>query len=137
MNALSAQVVQIKTMADQSVRLVLDMHCTLTDLVAMVSGPGDEVAIARLLKNSPTHINTTEQDTQKGGALSKLAGQWENDPIFNAWRLRYYPGAPESFKEHIYEVCEVESRKTLDYEEMAAYQFNTHFRLPYMREARP
>lgn len=140
MTALLGTFVSIKTMADGSPRLTLDMQCTLADIAAMGLQPGVPFAIARITNESsvaPIPSNSTEIEKPKGGALAKLAGMWCNDPEF--WKFcseRFqhqgqFEGA-EEVADLVRDTCCINSRAELDTNEKAAGMFNHQFRLPYM-----
>lgn len=76
----------------------------------------------------------TIDDRRRGGALSKLAGQFCEAEPFRKWlRLTYEPLPRTSTEaaEIIRSVCRVESRAELDHDDDAAAIFHREFRLPY------
>lgn len=76
----------------------------------------------------------------KGGALSKLAGVWCNDPEFLLWAnsvthagISWHVKDAKEAGEFVRELCEVETRADLDHDEYAAERFNKLIRGPYMK----
>lgn len=135
MNAISGAFSSMRTMADGSVRIVVDLDCTLSALAALNLMPGTPLAIARLTNEAGTAAIQPVPEPSKGGALAKLAGMWCADPEFQAWLRQHYrikvSNAVDAaaFMRH---ECDVVSRAELDSNPRAERAFNELFRLPFM-----
>lgn len=141
MTVLQATFVAVKTMADGTPRITLDMACTMAELAELGLIPGTPYAIARLTPEAAQQAaqqQTIEQapaEEHKGGALAKLAGMWCTDPEFQAWiagRWNYDGVDSEGAAELIRQECRVRSRAELDHDEKAAMRFQELIRLPFM-----
>lgn len=66
--------------------------------------------------------------------LTRLACMWCKDPDFLRWmeHLSEQPCTPKDAKEFIYVVCQIESRKQLDQDTVAAALFSLHIRANFM-----
>lgn len=129
MTAISGAFSSMRTMADGSVRIVVDLDCTLSAIAALNLMPGTPLAIARLTPEAGTAALQPEPEPAKGGALAKLAGMWCNDAHFQQWSLC---PTPEEAANWIRNVCAIGSRAELDSNETAAMRFQEMIRLPYM-----
>lgn len=131
MSAVMGTFVSIKTMADGSPRITLDMQCTLADVAAMGLMPGVPFAIARLTNEASLAPQTPSPEAQKQpvGALCRLAVQLCADELFIDW-----VGAADSAhaKELILNSCGILSRKELDTNQEAAKIFHSEFRQPFV-----
>lgn len=139
MTAISGTYVALKTMADGTCRITIDLDCSLAQLAELNLMPGTPLAIARLTNEAGTAAIQPEPepapDPVKGGALAKLAGMWCADPEFQAWlRLHYKVKARDArdAAEFMRHECDVASRAELDSNPAAERAFNNLFRLPYM-----
>jgi hypothetical protein len=138
MTAISASFVAIKTMADGTVRLTVDLDCTLSAIAALNLMPGTPLAIARLTNEAGTAALQPEPEPEpaKGGALAQLAGRWCNEPQFQQW-LRDKYGVKdvrnaEDAAQFVRAVCDVKSRAEFDHDDYAGTRFQNKIRLPYM-----
>lgn len=141
MAAISGSFSSMRTMADGSVRIVIDLDCTLAELAALNLMPGTPLALARLTPEAGTAAIQPQPEPEpapeppKGGALARLAGMWCADPEFQAWLRQHYkvkvssPSDAAAFMRH---ECDVTSRAELDSNPAAERAFNNLFRLPYM-----
>jgi hypothetical protein len=129
------------TMADGTVRVTIDLDCTLSALAALNLMPGTPLAIARLTPEAgtaaiqPQPEPEPEPEPPKGGALARLAGMWCADPEFRAWLWQHHmvkAREPRDAAEYMRHVCDVASRAELDSNPRAERAFNEMFRLPYM-----
>lgn len=143
MSAIPCASVSMKTMADGTLRISFDIEPNhAQDAFRLFASPGTPAAIAALQVGyaSAANIqNYPEKDIPekpKGGALSKLAGVWCNDPEFWAWLETDPLNACRSAKGAaacLYAICEIESRVELDHDEAASERFNRLIRGPYMK----
>jgi hypothetical protein len=131
MSAVMGTFVSIKTMADGSPRITLDMQCTLADVAAMGLIPGVPFALARLTKEASLTPPAPSQEPSKQpiGALCRLAVQLCEEPSFITW-LRAVDSAHA--KAIILNSCGISSRKELDTNEKAAQIFHSKFRQPFV-----
>ncbi|MDP3272467.1 hypothetical protein [Limnobacter sp.] len=72
--------------------------------------------------------NTTAPNKPKGGALSRLAAMWCEDPHFQNWIMA---SDPASARKKILLKCGITSRSELDHSRTAAEHFHTLIRQPY------
>ena len=141
MTAISGVYVALKTMADGTCRITIDLDCPLAQLATLNLMPGTPLAIARLTNEAGTAAIQPEPEPEpapepvKGGALAKLAGMWCNDPEFQAWLRQHYKikvrNATDA-AEFVRHECGVSSRAELDNNPIAERAFNNSVRLPYM-----
>lgn len=139
MTALSGAFVKMGTMADGTVRVTIDLDCTLSALAALNLMPGTPLALARLTNEAGTAAIQPEPEPApeppKGGALARLAGMWCADPEFQKWVARRFNRVVTCDTDAALIVrheCDVASRAELDSNPGAAQVFNVIFRLPYM-----
>jgi len=71
----------------------------------------------------------TQSEKPKGGPLCTLAARWCKERMFQQW---IGVDTEQAAAESIRTICEVKSRSELDRHPMAAFNFNEHFRTPYM-----
>jgi len=130
-------------MADGTLRISFDIEPThAQDAFRLFASPGTPAAIAALqvgyaaagsVMEAPI-VNLPEKP--KGGALSKQAGVWCNDPEFWAW-LETDPrnacSSAEGAAACLRDICEIHSRVVLDHDVLAAERFNRLIRGPYMK----
>ena len=132
----------IKEMADGTIRVQIDIDPTCRaafwSLFPSIDMP---VAIAPLVadfeRRAPGNV-ATGNNTAKGGALARLAGQLCNDPEFWEFLTRQFSltvqcGDNETAAEIVREVCEVESRADLDWHTDAAQRFHEKIRGPWIK----
>jgi hypothetical protein len=148
---------RFRSMADGTVRFEVDVEPShAMEALQLFGRPGAPVALAALTEGyaakddtpEPAPEYTTPEQTQalmqKGGALSKLAGQWCHNDVFQAWMQRAFPflwnqvlkATPnvtraEAAAEVIRKHCRVDSRAKLDHDRQAAEQFNISIRQPF------
>lgn len=130
MSAVMGTFVSIKTMADGSPRITLDMQCTLADVAAMGLIPGVPFALARLTKDASLAPQPSSEPTKQPiGALCRLAVQLCDDALFLD-----FIGAVDSehAKDFILNSCGILSRKELDTNPEAAKIFHREFRQPFV-----
>ena len=151
MSALLGTFVSIKTMADGSPRITLDLQCTLAEAAALGLAPGAAFGIARITGESTVdhHHETVggigmPRDSEpktpdsttvvKPGQLCVMACTFCADPLFWKWisKSQYACRTEAHAKEWVMGVCGVESRKEIDADKIAATRFHTLIREPFM-----
>ena len=126
---ITASTVKVSTMADDTLRLVIDiepMHAQ--EAFALFGQRGSPVVIARLTNEAATQAQQ-EGEKPKGGPLARLAGQWCADPQFQYW---IGADSADQAAELVREKCGIRSRAELDHDGEAASQFDWLIRLPFM-----
>ncbi len=138
--AIMASSVNVKTMADGTLRISLDVEPRdARDAFALFGAPGTPVALARMTQAAAVQQSRHEQaqpQEMKGGALAKLAGIFcgsDDFRLFLAHTLNRAPTDVADPADIIRTTCRIESRAELDHDERAAQIFHTTFRLPYQR----
>ena len=139
MDVLSGSYVKIQTMDNDTVRIIIDLDCTLEQAAALSLRKGTPLAVARLTPEAGIAAMQPRTEPEpapvKGGALAKLAGMWCADPEFHAWiRHAYDPDVQSSEKAAVFVrfLCGIKSRAELDSNERAAMRFQEFIRLPFM-----
>lgn len=133
MTAIAASFVRAQTMADGTLRLIVDIEPR--DAVAafgLFGQPGTALALAAI---KPGAQPEPEPEKPKGGHLAVLAGRWCASPFF--WKFLDGNGWPTSnasdAANHVRNYCGVDSRAELDHNAKAASVFHADIRLPYMK----
>lgn len=138
--AIMASTVSVKTMADSTLRLTIDIEpndaATAFQLFGMRGTP---VALARMTKEAAVAegrkaFAQPEPKPAPGGALCKLAAIWSGSDdfrLFLAHTLNRSPSDVADPAEIIRTTCGVTSRAELDHNDRAAQIFHNTFRLPY------
>ena len=91
MSAIPCSSVSMRTMADGTLRLSIDIEpANAQDAFRLFAAPGTPAAIAALqvgyaAAGEPSVKESLTPETPKGGALAKLAGMWCADKTFQAW----------------------------------------------------
>jgi hypothetical protein len=131
MSVIEASSVQIRTMADGTLRIVCDVEPRHAQSAFRLFGsPGTPMALAGL-KPAPA-----EPERPKGGPLSQWAAMRGADPEFRRWLAQKYntqcpnEGAAASI---LRLVCEVESRADLDNDTIAAARFHERIMGPWQK----
>jgi hypothetical protein len=128
------------TMADGTVRVTIDLDCTLSALAALNLMPGTPLAIARLTPEAGTTAIQPQPEPEpapeppKGGALSKWAALRGSEAHFQEWLSQHYNVKIRNATDaaaFIRHECDVESRAELDNDPRAGRAFDNLFRLPY------
>ncbi|MGZ3235766.1 MAG: hypothetical protein ACXU8A_00150 [Burkholderiaceae bacterium] len=135
MSAILGTFVNIKTMADGTPRIVLDLQCTLADVASMGMIPGTPFGIARITNEaSVTPQPEVAEPKTKAGELCIMACNFCKDPEFWKWisATHYQCTLEETAKEFILEGCDVDSRKELDTDPIAAAHFHNEIRRPFL-----
>jgi hypothetical protein len=131
----------VKTMADGSLRLAIDIEPRHAQAAfALFGSPGTPVALARITNEAANAHDQREPepDKPKGGALAKLAGMLGADPEFwkfltHQFTLTAVCESDATAAEVIREVCEIESRSELDWHTDAADRFHVLIRGPWIK----
>ena len=137
MSAIPCASVSLKTMADGTLRISFDIEPNnAQDAFRLFAAPGTPAAIAALQVGYAA-VTEPVPEKPKGGALSKLAGVWCNDPEFQSWlwEAADYPGEPnpDLCAAVIRNWCRVDSRAELDHDEEAAERFHRLIRGPFSK----
>lgn len=142
MSAIPCSSVSMRTMADGTLRLSIDIEpANAQDAFRLFAAPGTPAAIAALqvgyaaipANPGPAGIGESEIEPAhepKGGALAKLAGMWCADKTFWSWLGQ--PTEADATKA-LYDLCDIMSRRQLDHDPVAAERFNERIRGPYMK----
>lgn len=134
----------VKTMADGSLRLAIDIEPRHAQAAfALFGSPGTPVALARITNEAAVeHDRQAQRDPEpekpKGGALAKLAGMLCADPEFwkfltHQFSLEEVCEGGEDAAQIVREVCEIESRSELDWHTDAADRFHSLIRGPWIK----
>ena len=131
-----ATFVSLKTMADGSPRMVIDMQCTLQEIAAMGLTPGAAFGLVRLTQESTKEAAQIEtQEKIKTGELCIMACNFCADTNFQYWVHSFHTGecqTEEEAKQFILDICEISSRKELDTQARAANRFHALIRQPFL-----
>ncbi len=143
MNAIEAVSRTVKTMADGTLRLTVDISpIHAQNAFRMFGSPDVPVALARLTTEAATA--SAQQETIAHGerltGLALLAVQWCSDPNFWAWLNTQnthddlvIAKSEKDASAIIKTWCGIESRKELNINADAAAIFNQDIRGPYMQ----
>lgn len=142
-----AATVSVKTMADSTLRLTIDIEPNDAQAAfALFGSRGVPCVIARLTQEAATAAQqaaTIAGDTDAlasnekpvGGPLARLAGQFCANPEFRQWLSETGEGSlfetAEEAAEEIRVGCGIASRAELDHNPTAAQFFHEMFRKPY------
>lgn len=141
MSAIEASSVGVKTMADGTLRLSVDiepMHAQAA--FALFGKPGQPLALAALKPAS----SAPAPEQPKGGTLAQWAAVRCQDADFQAWLYSEYRAkwvetegaSPEVVAANVLRsVCGIESRAELDSDPEAAARFHRLIRKPYSEAA--
>jgi hypothetical protein len=153
MSAIEAASVGIKTMADGTLRLTVDVEpANAQAAFSLFGAPGTPMALAAL-KVGHAAVKEPVPEKPKGGELARLAGIWCNDRAFLEWIRPAYDRAmggngngwgdvgPEDFQNGwkgytVHALCllaGIESRVELDHDAAAAERFQRLIRGPFMK----
>lgn len=147
MTVIMASTVGVRTMADGSMRLTVEIEPgDAIKAFTLFGSPGHSVALARITSeaatkalqgiqtNSTADISAAILEKAKGGPLAKLAGMWCNDLRFHEWlrvvhEVQVY--TPDAAANIVREWCGIGSRAELDSNEAAAHNFHGFIREPF------
>jgi len=135
MTAISGATVQVKTMADDTLRITIDIEPRDAKAAFELFGTrGTPVAIAKLTQEAAQdHARKEVIEEAKGGPLSRLSAMWCKDEKFLDWissAFNEYPNE-EDVADWIRTTCQVNSRSEIDGNEEAAERFHRHIRIPF------
>ena len=137
MSAIEASSVGVRTMADGTLRLSVDVEPRHAQAAfALFGAPGTPMALAALRIGAEPEPQPEPEAKPKGGELAKLAGMWCNDERFRNWlteRGEYETLSPDGAAEVVRFCCQVKSRAELDSNPDAAKRFQNMIRVPYMK----
>lgn len=145
MSAIPCASVSLKTMADGTLRISFDIEpLHAQDAFRLFAAPGTPAAIAALQVGYAAIQGGGETppppEKPKGGALSKLAGMWCNDPEFWAWAtdethegIFWHVNNAAEAKLFVIEMCGIDSRAELDHNAEATQKFHESIRVPYQK----
>jgi hypothetical protein len=138
MTAIIASTVGVKTMADDTLRLTIDIDPRYAgEAFALFGKRGSACAIARLTNEAAVEDMRADpkpvEEKLKGGALARLAGQLCQLSDFLEW---YGCDSAEEAAAHIRFACGIESRAELDHNKDAAQIFHEAIRLPFLESQR-
>lgn len=136
MTAIAASFVRAQTMADGTLRLIVDVEPR--DAVAafgLFGQPGTAMALAAL---KPDAAPEPEPEKLKGGFAAKWLGMRCAEQRFWKFLTESYDLANPIQSEHqaaelVRDICGVSSRSEIDHYPDAKTSFDRHFRLPYMK----
>jgi hypothetical protein len=127
MSAIEAASVRMSTMADGTLRLVVDIEPRhARDAFGLFGVPGTSLALAAL--KTPAESAQESAPKPAGGPLAKLAGQWCQMPEFLTWIGCTTSDDAASF---IRRACDIASRAELDHNRTAAAAFKAAIRDPF------
>jgi len=135
MVAISGATVQVKTMADDTLRITIDIEPRDAKAAFELFGTrGTPVAIAKLTQEAAQdHARKEVIEEAKGGPLARLAAMWCKDEKFCEWISQAFKEFPneEDAADWIRTVCQVNSRSEIDGNEEAAERFHRFIRIPF------
>jgi len=142
MTAISGATVQVKTMADDTLRITIDIEPRDAKAAFELFGTrGTPVAIAKLTQEAAQdHARKEVIEEAKGGPLSRLAAMWCKDEKFWEWCGKYeadgevpddFPTNEEEAANWIRITCDINSRSEIDGNEEAAERFHRLIRIPF------
>lgn len=137
---IEASTVKVSTMADSTLRIVLDIEPRhAQEAFALFGMRGAPCVIARLTQEAATAaqqaetiagntVSRVEDEKPVGGDLARLAARFCNDHVFRDW---IGLGSPERAADYIRELCGIKSRAELDHDPLAAQIFHESIRKPF------
>lgn len=140
MSAIEASSVGVRTMADGTLRLSLDIvprHAQAA--FALFGAPGTPMALAALKVAS----SEPQPEAPKGGTLAQWVALRCQEPAFQAWLMAEYPARwldavaddPEERAANVVRsICGVKTRAELDSNATAAARLHAHIRTPYKEQ---
>jgi hypothetical protein len=142
MSAIEAVSRNVKTMADGTLRLTVDISPVhAQDAFSMFGMPDVPLALARLSIQASQAIAQQEtiakEPKEPLTGLALLAVQWCQEPNFWKWANELngmeFIRSESQAKDFVTSVCGIESRKELSANTQAAAQFQQEIRAPYMQ----
>lgn len=111
--------VAIKTMADGTPRMTLDLDCSLADIAALGMIPGTPFGIARISGEST--VAPVAEPKERAGQLCVMACNFCKEPTF--WKWTGLAGEKEC-KQYLLDTLGIQSRKEIDSNSNASYLFH-------------
>jgi len=140
---ITASTVNVKTMADDTLRLVIDIEPRhAQEAFALFGVRGRPVVIARLTNEVAQKAIAAEAEPKpKGGLIAKWLGMRCAEPEFREWLISEFGCAfpvltEQEAAELVRRLCHVKSRAELDNNAEAATWFHEHIRVPYAEYVR-
>ena len=141
MSAISAAAMRVRTMADGSLRIEVEVEPQdAQQAFALFGRPGAPMALAALVEGHAA-VKEPAPEKPKGGERAKCAGMLCNDPAFQFWLSKTFseqweaqPGQTraEVTANVVRSVCGVQSRVDFDGDSDAWNTFETVFRRPWL-----
>jgi hypothetical protein len=144
MTAISAAAMRVRTMADGSLRIEVEVEPQdAQQAFALFGRPGAPMALAALAVGHAAVKESEplqQSDKPKGGARSQWVAMRCNEPAFQQWLCRAFPldwrrlpseTASGVAANVVRKVCGIESRAELDANPAAAKYFDELIRAPY------
>lgn len=140
MSVIEAAAVSVKTMADNTLRLTVDIEPRHAKAAFALFGErGTALALAALKAGQPLEQEPQPEPASiKGGELSKWAALRCQDPEFRVWLRDQGPTVRQDWNttdgaaETIRTICHITSRAELDNNKAAAAIFNERIRRPWL-----
>lgn len=134
MTAIPASSVAVRTMADGTLRLSLDIEPRHAGAAFALFGmPGTPAALAALKVGTALPADPEPTEPPKGGPLAKWAAMRGNDPRFQEWLEAH---SPELVAKRIKHICEIKSRAELDTDQNANALFRARIMQPWAEHCR-
>lgn len=136
MSIIEASSVTVKTMADNTLRLTVDIEPRFAkQAFALFGERGTAMALAALKVGAQPEPEP-EPEKLKGGHLARQAGIWCDTPHFWGWleSIHHMPVVNSNqAADALREMLGIGSRAELDNNEAAAERFQTKVRAPFMK----
>ena len=134
MTAIPASSVAVRTMADGTLRLSLDIEPRHAGAAFALFGmPGTPAALAALKVGTVLPADPEPTEQPKGGPLAKWAAMRGNDPRFQDWLEAH---SPELVAKRIKRICGIVSRAELDSSPAAGEMFKCQIMRPWAEHCR-
>ena len=136
MSAISAAAMRVKTMADGSLRIEVEVEpADAQAAFALFGRPGAPMALAALVEGHAA-VKEPEAEKPKGGERARWVAMRCAEPEFQRWLLRTFPeyggvswaSLQEGAAQMVRDICGVSSRAELDADTYVAQQFDTLIR---------
>jgi hypothetical protein len=141
MTAIEATSVRVQTMADDTLRLVVDIEPRFANQAFQLFGKAGQAIALAALKRAPSEPVPKAEERPFRGELCRWTAIRCEEPAFAAWLesaypaiwAEHFPGLPanEAAAECVRNLCGVASRRELDTNEAAAALLHSNVRKPY------
>ena len=137
MTIIEGASVSVKTMADGTLRLTVDVEPVNAQAAfALFGAPGRAIALSAL-KDGSAAVKEPEPEKPKGGEWAKMVGMWCADPDFWRFMNQRHPGDrpitnSEQAASRLRVYCGIDSRAVLDSDLEALVFFKHAIRRPFM-----